>query len=413
MIRTHPDSPTLRLSFVLSAWLCIASLAGADDWPQFRGPRRDGTSAETDLAAGWPSSGPPVVWKVPLGGGFSSITVADGRLFTLFSDREDEMLGAFDAATGREIWRRRLDGAYRNQFGSGPRSTPTVDGSVVFALGARGVLVAVDAATGASRWQRDLKDELGARVPEWGISTSPLVEGDLLILDVGGRSGRSVAALDKHDGATVWTSQDDKAGYSSPIAVDIGGRRQIVSMTGTQIVGLDPTDGALIWRLPWKTQYDVNAATPIHIEPDLVFVSSGYGVGGALLRIRQTGAKAELNEVWRTRGLKNQFSSSVLVDGHLYGFDDSIFKSLRVADGGENWKARGFGHGSLIFADGRLIVLGERGKLSLVEATPEAFREIASTQLFSAKAWTPPSLADGRLYVRNEREMMALDLSGR
>lgn len=385
--------------------------APADDWPQFRGPRRDGLSAETGLATAWPPGGPPIVWRVPLGGGFSAISVADGRLFTLFTRDGEELLGAFGVASGDEIWSRRLDSAYRNSFGSGPRSTPTVDGSIVYALGAKGVLLAADAATGQRIWNRDLEKDFGARIPEWGVATSPLVDGDKLLLDVGGRSNHSLVALDKRSGELIWNSNTGLPGYSSPIVIEVGGRRMAVFMTGDSVIGVDVEDGRKLWWVQWKTRYDVNAATPIFVAPDKIYVSSGYGVGAALLRLRPNGDAFDLYEVWKSRRMKNQFSTAVVVDGTLYGFDNTILKSVRLEDGEENWAARGFGHGSLFYADGHLVVLGERGKLALVAATPDVFEEVASTELFQAKAWTVPTLSDGRLYARNEREMLAVDLA--
>mgnify|MGYP001826399667 FL=1 len=177
------------------------------------------------------------------------------------------------------------------------------------------------------------------------------------------------------------------------------------------VVGVDVSDGRRLWWIQWKTRYDVNAATPVFVAPDKIYLSSGYGVGGALIRLVPSGDTFDIYEVWRTRRMKNQFSSAIAVGGALYGFDNSIFKSLRLEDGEENWSARGFGHGSLFYADGHLVVLGERGKLALVKASPEAFEEVASAQIFSAKAWTVPTLSDGRLYLRNEREMLAVDLA--
>ena len=402
---------TPKLVLGLSVLLCAAGLAGvvphasALDWPQFRGPGRDGWSRETGLLKAWPANGPRRLWKVPVGDGFSGIVVAGGRLFTLYGKGSDELAVAHDAATGREIWRVRIDSKYASDMGSGPRATPTVDGNLVYALSASGQLHALDAASGRRVWARDLKRDFGARPPQWGVSTSPLVEGNLLLLDVGGSSGKSAAALDKKTGKTVWTSQSDAAGYSAPVAVTVGGVRQVLFFTGTALTALAPGSGKLLWRVPWRTDYDVNAATPIFVAPDKVFVSSGYDTGSALLRIKPAGAP---DEVWRSRGMKNQFSSSVLHGGHLYGFDNKVLKAVDVATGKDKWKQSGLGHGSLLYADGHLYVLSESGQLVLVEATPAGYREKANAEVLSGKCWTAPTLANGRLYVRNEEEMVAL-----
>lgn len=408
--------PRFRISLSLRllapiALIAIALPGIAGDWPQFRGPNRDGVSTESGLAWQWADRGPRIVWRIPLGGGFSAISVAHGRLFTMFSSKGDEVLGAFDAESGSEIWRRRVDSAYRNSFGGGPRSTPTVDGSVVYAMGAQGVLLAVDASTGQRVWNRDLKVDFSAQVPEWGVASSPVVDGDLLLIDVGGRDGYSVVALNKHDGDLVWHSQSDLPGYSSPIVVSVAGHRQAVFLTGTRAVGLDVANGSLLWSLAWKTRYDVNAATPILVGPDQILLSSGYGVGAALIQLRPAGETVSLQEIWRSRRMKNQFSSSVVVGDTLYGFDNTILKSIRLADGEENWLARGFGHGSLFSVDRRLVVLGEQGRLAVVKASPDEFEELASTQLFSGKAWTVPTVSNGRLYARDENELLAISLT--
>jgi outer membrane protein assembly factor BamB len=247
-------------------------------------------------------------------------------------------------------------------------------------------------------------------MPQWGISTSPLVEGDLLLIDVGGRPGAALVALAKGTGLAKWTTEEDQPGYSAPIAVTIAGKRQIVFFTGSRLLGVAPDDGKTLWEVRWRTSYDVNAATPIFIPPDKVFVASGYDTGSGLFRIAVDGAGLRADQLWRSPGMKNQFSSSIHHQGTLYGFDNAILKAVDAASGEERWKARGFGHGSLTMADGHLFVLGDRGKLALVEATPAEYREKGGFQVVEGKCWTVPTLADGRLYVRNEREVVALDV---
>jgi outer membrane protein assembly factor BamB len=383
----------------------------AADWPQFRGPNRDGVSRETGLLKSWPAGGPRALWKVPMGEGYSHIAVSNGRLYTLYGQGDQEFAVAMDAATGKAVWRTPIDRMYRSDMGNGPRSTPTVDAGMVYALSASGRLVALNAKDGSKVWARDLPKELGGRMPGWGASTSPLVEGNLLLVDLGG--SKSLAAFDKKTGKVVWTSQSDVAGYSAPIAITVGGVRQAVFFTGTSVLAVSPRDGKLLWRVPWRTDWDINAATPLFVPPDKVFVSSGYGVGAAVYKIKVADGKVRAEEVWRSRGMKNQFSSSVLHNGVIYGFDDATFKAVDAATGKERWKQRGFGHGSLILADGHLIVLSERGcNLALVEATPEEYREKGREEVLSGKCWTAPTLANGRLYLRNEEELVALSWTG-
>jgi outer membrane protein assembly factor BamB len=282
---------------------------------------------------------------------------------------------------------------------------------LVYVLGARGKLHALSTEDGKPKWSHDLVAEYNASIPRWGVATEPLVEGERLIVNVGGTDGASVVAFDRSSGEETWRSYDDAAGYSAPIAVTVDGVRQIVVFTARHLVSLAADDGTVLWEIPWETSYDVNAATPLFVPPDRVFVSSGYDVGAALWRIQRKGDKLRTKAVWKNREMKNQFSSSVLVDGHLYGFDDATLKCLDAGTGERRWRERGLGHGSLIYADDRLYVLGERGTLVLVEANPEAYRERGRMELFEGKTWTPPSLAGGRLFVRDQRELVALDVT--
>jgi outer membrane protein assembly factor BamB len=397
---------SLALCGLIIAAGLLASAAAAGDWPRYRGPAADGRSAETGLLATWPPAGPPELWRVPLGGGYSGISVVGDRLFTLFAVGKDEFAAAFDAASGRETWRVRIDRNRPDDQGDGPRATPTVDGDTVYTLSSSGKLHALEAASGKVRWTLDLVKEFDARVPRWGVATSPLVEADLLVVDVGGRAGYSLVAFDKTSGEVRWHANDDEAGYSTPLAVTLGEVRQIVSFSATRLSGVKATDGAALWSHPWRTAYDVNAAMPVFVPPNRLFISSGYDSGGALLQID---GKRVL-ELWRAGRMRNHFNSSVLVGDHLYGFDNAFLKCIAVANGEEKWATRGFAKGSLIYADGHLIVLGERGNLAWVEATPEDYRESAGFQLFNSKTWTMPSLANGRLFVRDQKELVALDL---
>ena len=244
------------------------------------------------------------------------------------------------------------------------------------------------------------------------IDASASASPEPFVAGLPGSRGRALVAFDKKTGKTVWTSQSELAGYSAPIAITVGGVRQVVFFTGRAVLSVSPKDGKLLWRVPWKTDWDVNAATPIFVPPDKLFISSGYDTGSALFKIEAAGGRAGADEVWRSSKMKNQFSSSVLHNGHIYGFDNSVLKCIVAATGEEKWKQSGFGHGSLILADGHLIVLSERGKLLLVEATPAGYREKGSSQPLSGKCWTAPTLANGRLYIRNEEELVAFNWTG-
>lgn len=402
------------ISFLAVVFLFSGLLFSADpvvDWPQFRGPNRDGISRESGLVQAWSTEGPKVVWKAPIGDGYSAISVSGTRLYTMFSQGDDELVASFDATTGKEIWRYKLDANYVNDQGNGPRGTPTVDGTMVYVLGAQAMLAALNAADGKEVWKHNLIADVGGKVPIWGVSSSPLVEKDTLIVPVGGSENNAVVCFNKKTGAVIWKSQPDEPGYSSPIAVTIGGVRQIIAFSGTALFSFSPTDGKMYWRYPWKTDWFVNAATPILVSNDQIFISTAYDRGAALLQVTVSGGKPDVREVWLSKGMKNHFNSSILHDGHLYGFDNAVLKCIDSTTGEEKWQKGGYGKGSLIFADGNLIVLGERGKLLLVEATPQKYNEKASFQILQGKCWTEPSLAGGKLYLRNQKQMLCVDLT--
>jgi outer membrane protein assembly factor BamB len=381
------------------------------DWPQWRGPNRDGISKETGILKTWPAEGPKVLWKSPIGEGYSSVAISQGRIYTMDSKGEDEFIVCLDMGSGKELWRTRTESVFYNDQGNGPRSTPTVDGSMVYAIGANGMLVALNAQTGKIVWSHNLPKEFESEIPQWGTSTSPLVEKDSLLVDVGGKSGYALMAFNKKSGTVVWKTHTDKQGYSAPIAVTIGGVRQILFFTGTSLVSVSPS-GQVYWKYPWRTDYDANIATPVFVPPDKVFISTSYGTGAALLKISAQGGSSDFIEVWKNKVMENHFNSSILYNGNIYGFDNAILKCIDANTGAERWKYSGFGKGSLIFADGYFLVLGDRGQLALVEANPTTYKEKAKAQVLQGKTWTVPALSNGRLIVRNQKEIVALDLTG-
>ncbi len=396
----------------LVAGLLASSVAadGASDWPGFRGPGGDGVSVETGLLERWPEGGPEKLWQVPLGGGFSGLAIVDHRIYTVFSRDRQELVGAFDTADGTEIWTVAIDRERRDRWGSGPRSTPRVEDGVVYAVSALGHLTALRAADGELVWKRNLQKELNARIPTWGVSTSPVVEDELLLFNVGGE-GRAIVAFDRHSGEVVWQAGDDLASYSTPVVITAAGMRQAVFFSGSKILAVAPSSGEVLWSQRWKTAYDINAAAPIYIAPDKLFVSSAQDKGAALFRI--TGHEMALRAVpvWKTAGMQNQFSSSVYHDGYLYGFDGKYLKCIDASDGEDRWRRGGLGHGSLFYADGHLVVLGDEGQLRLVEANPSAYVEKAAARVAKGKHWTVPTLYGGKLYVRNERDLYCFQLS--
>ena len=398
------------------------SAAGALDWPQWRGPDRNGISHETGILKEWSDGGPQVLWRVPLGEGFSGISVARGRVYTMFSEGDDEFVICLDASNGEEIWRFRSDSTYyESEGGNGPRATPTIDGEFLFTVSAQGKFYALSCATGEEVWSYDLIRDFNSYMPRWGFSSSPLVEGNMLLVEVGGNNGKFIVAFNKTNGDVLWSSHMDKLGYASPIAVTIGGVRQLIVFAGLRLLAVSTDNGELLWTYPWRTgRFDVHAATPIFIAPDKIYISSAYGKGSAVVQVKVmespesgTRIKMAVEEIWKSERIQNRLATSVLHGNHLYGFHKTILKCIDADTGTEKWKARGFGEGTLILAEDHLIILGDRGKLGLVEATPAAFNEVASAEVLSGLCWTVPTIANGRLYARNEKEMVCLDMKGK
>lgn len=382
------------------------------DWGQWRGPNRDGVSSLARIQKTWPEGGPTEVWRRPIGEGFSGLSIANSRVFTMYSTESDEFVVGLDAVDGREVWKRRTGSRYTQTYGNGPRSTPTVDGDRVYVLGAHGELLALEAGSGRMIWQRDLRGEFGCKMPAFAFTASPLIEGNNVLVEAGGGNDDAVMAFDKMTGELVWGSGRDPVGFSSPIAVDVHGLRQIIFFTSRAVVSLSP-NGQQYWRHEWHTEYGQHPATPVFIAPDRVFVSSGYGHGAAVLQITPADTGLSVGEVWFSKKMKNHIATSVYFNGAIYGFDESILKCMDAETGAERWKARGYGKGTLILADGHLIVLGEKGNLAIVEARPDAHVQVASAKVLSDRCWTSPSLAGGRLYLRNMAEIVCLDLAGK
>jgi hypothetical protein len=387
------------------------SAASSKDWPQWRGSNRDGVSSETSLLTTWPENGPRKLWEQPVGRGYSSIAVADGRVYTHMQQGGDEVVACWSTA-GEPLWRFSYPASYRNPYGNGPRATPTVDGKHVYTVGGTGIMHCLKthpaSPQGEKVWRKDLLEEFGAGNLQWGVSFSPLVEGNLVYINPGGPAGASCAALDKLTGETRWQALDDQAGYSSPVAATIAGQKQVVFFTAAGLVGLTPDRGELLWRFPWETSYGANVATPI-IVGDYIFLSSGYDRGCAVVRIRD----GQASKVYENKNMRNHFSSCVFFKDHLYGFNESVLTCLDFRTGQIRWKQGGFKKGSLLIADGKLIVLGEYGKLALAEATPDAYRELTSFEVSTDRCWVVPALADGRLYVRDQGNLMCFDVKER
>ena len=401
-----------RFLFVATALLLSVAAAAmaqsAGNWPQWRGPNRDGISKETGLLKQWPSEGPPLAWKAAgAGRGYSSFAISNGKLYTMGLRGDREFVVAFDVATGKEAWATAHGSAFRNDRGDGPRGTPTIDGDRVYALGGNGDLSALDARSGKIVWTKNVLREFGGSNIVWGISESPLVLGNKVLVNAGGREA-SIVALNKADGSVIWKSQSDEAGYSSAIPVDINGVTQVVFFTAERAVGLDSKDGRLLWEYERPSNNVANAATPI-VRGNRIFISSDYGTGGGVVEIKPDN-KAQ--EIYFTKDMKNHHSSSVLIGDHLYGFSSSILTAMKFDTGELAWRDRSVGKGSLVYADGHLYLLSENGVVGLVEATPAGYKEKGRFRIpqDSLPTWAHPVVAGGRLYLRDQDTIYAYDV---
>ena len=395
--------------FVLLFALAGQALAQTDgSWPQWRGPNRDGVSKETGLLKQWPAEGPPLVWKASgAGGGYSSFAIANGRLYTMGVRGNREFVIALDVTNGKEVWATPHGGAFHNDRGDGPRGTPTIDGDRLYALGGSGDLSSLDARTGKVVWTKNVLKEFGGSNITWGISESPLVIGNKVLVNAGGPNA-SIVALNKENGAVIWKSQSDEAGYSSAIALQVNGGTQVVFFTAERALGLDVNDGRLLWEYGRPSNRTANVATPI-ARGNRVFISSDYGTGGGVIEIK---ADNKAQEIYFTKDMRNHHSSSVLVGDYLYGFSSSILTAMRFDTGEIAWRDRSVGKGSLVYADGNLYCFSENGVVGLVEATPTGYHEKGRfrIQQGSLPTWTHPVVAGGRLYLRDQDTIYAFDV---
>jgi outer membrane protein assembly factor BamB len=336
------------------------------------------------------------------------VSVVGDRLYTMDADEETEYALCLDAGSGAILWRVPVGPIFKDGNGDGPRAAPTVEGDRVYVLGSRGHLAALERGSGNAIWTVDYAESFGSELPVWAFTSAPLVEGDLVILEVGGSGDRAIAAFDKATGEVRWTAQGATPAYSSPIALDLGGKRQLVFLLKEKLVSLDP-EGKEIWSFPWAADGGIKPALPVFLPPDRILAGASYDIGAVLVRVDESGSKAE--EVWSSRFMRTHINTAVALGEHVYGFDTGTLRCLDAATGERGWAKRGLGKGSLIYADGMFIILSERGKLVLAEATPEGYRELAAHQVLHDRCWTAPSLSDGRLYLRNHEELVALDLS--
>ncbi len=382
-------------------------------WTNFRGPRRDGRYEEANISTNWPANGLPVLWKQPVGVGYASFVVADGKAYTIEQRRSQEVVAAYDMNNGRELWTQKWNAEYTDSTGDGPRATPTWDAGRIYALGATGELRCLDANSGAVIWGKNILSDNQAKNLPWAMAASPLIVDDKVIVLPGGTSGKSVVAYNKNTGAPVWRVLNDTQAYVSPMLVELAGRRQIVVVSASRVVGLAPENGALLWEYSWDTDNGINVSQPIMVDRNRFFISSGYGKGAALVEVKGSGNSFTASTIWENTNMKNKFNSSVLYNGYVYGLDEGILVCLDVNTGERKWKDGRYGYGQIILAGSHLIVTSDKGDVALVKATPSAYTEVARFTAVQGQTWNYPAIAGGKLLVRNSNEMAAYDISGR
>jgi outer membrane protein assembly factor BamB len=382
-------------------------------WTNFRGPDRDGRYDEMEVLTKWPAEGLSLIWKQPIGVGYSSFTIADGRAYTIEQRRRQEVVAAYDLATGRELWIQAWNAEFKDETGDGPRSTPTWEDGRLYALGATGELRCLDARTGGVIWGKNILSDNQAQNLPWAMAASPLIVDEKVIVLPGGTAGKSVVAYNKMSGAPVWKVLNDTQAYVSPILVTLAGRRQIIVESAERVVGLTPENGSLLWSYPWGTDHGINVSQPIIVDKNRFFVSSGYGKGAALVEVTGNGNSLTARTVWENINMKNKFNSSVLHQGYVYGLDEGILTCLDVNTGERKWKGGRYGYGQILLASGHLIVMSDTGELVLLRATPDQQTEVARFKAIEGKTWNVPAIAGGRLLVRNANEMAAYNIAAK
>jgi len=404
--------------FVVAAGIIwTTGVARGDDWPNWRGPHHNGVSDETGWRWERLKDGPPILWHKSIGTGFASMAIVGGRVYAFGNTgkegdgkeaEQQDILWCLDAATGREIWKHAyLSPLQPKNHEGGPSATPTVEAGKVYTLSQDGQVFCVDAQSGVVVWQKHLGKDYGIEPPNWGLAGSPIIIGDLIVLNAGPYG----TAIRKQDGGLAWGGQKGPAGYASAVPYEQQGKSCAVILGHRELYGVVAATGQVLWKQPWTTMHDENIPDQI-IAGDKLFACSGLGTGAALFRI----GPDKLVQLWSHKNLQNWLSSSVLWKGYIYGVDTAKAPGVTCLDlqtGDVKWSGPNVGVGSLMLADGKLIVLSDAGTLTIVEAVPTGYRELASAQILEGKCWTVPVLAGGRIYARNAvGDLVCVDVSG-
>ncbi len=384
----------------------------ADDWPRFGGANEDQIVRDVVIRRDWNEHPPAALWRQPIGPGWSSFAIVGDFAFTQEQRGEDEAVVCYDAYTGKQVWLH-TDHArfYDPASGAGPRATPTIYDSRLYALGGTGILNCLDPISGTAQWTTNIVEDVKTSLIEWGMAGSPLIYEDLVIVNPGGRTG-SVAAYDRVSGELRWAGGSDRSGYASPQVAELDGVAQIVIYSSKGVSGCDVSSGEELWFYPWTNITALNIAQPIVLPDKSLFISSGYGSGSAVLDISQEDDEWQVKPRWITRNkFKLKFNGGIYRDGYVYGLDEGILSCFDVSAGKRMWKRGRYNFGQIVMVGDDLLVSAESGKVVLVEVTPNQAREVAGFQAISGKTWNHPVVNRGRLYIRNGEEAACYDLS--
>ncbi len=382
------------------------------NYPQFLGPERNGSVEGIKLARDWSAQPPRLIWRKPVGAGWSAFAVRNGNAITQEQRGEHEAAVCYELTTGKERWQHSDSAKYESPLaGNGPRATPTITRDLVYTVGGTGRLNCLELASGKKLWSHDLLRDHGAQMNEWGVACSPLVWDSLLIVSVGAPQGKSLVAYHAKTGARVWSAGDERTGYGSPLVATIAGVPQILIFNRAKILAHATASGEILWEQSWPNETQC-VAQPVVLPNDRVFASTGYGIGGKLFQIARDEQEFWRSTlVWETTNLKAKFANVVVRENFVYGLDDGILVCLDLDDGQRKWKRGRYGHGQLILVDDLLLIQAESGEVFLVEANPNAHVELGSIPALEGKTWNNPALAWPYLLVRNDREAACYELA--
>jgi outer membrane protein assembly factor BamB len=423
----------MRLEFVAGAVLVLTCTAAPSaDWQQWGGPRRNFTVDAGAIAGSWPAQGPRRLWTRALGEGHSSILVEGGRLYTMYRPAgllsavrrtQEEAVVALDAATGRTIWEHKYagpTGGLNLEYGAGPHSTPLIVGDRLFAVGSRKELFALDKRTGRAIWSHDLAKAFGSPLEDRGYSPSPLAFGETIILPVGG-PGHAVMAFSQATGKVVWRKHDFTIAPASPLLISVGGQQQLVVFGADEIVGLEPAGGEMLWRHPHRTEWGLNISTPVFGPDNLLLISSAYNSGTRVLQLNQAAGKTTVKELWFNNRMRVHIGTVIRLGDHAYGssgdFGPAFITAINVKTGEIAWRDRSFSRSTFLHVrqpgettSGRLLLLDEDGTLAIADVSPQGIKVLSRADVLTKTAWTVPTLDGTKLYVRDRKEITALEL---